>query len=82
MSTIVSAQISIYPLRQEKLGPAVDAVRRALEARGLAPDVGSMSTTVTGDSDSVFSGLRDAFDSAAAIGQTVMTVTVSNACPT
>ncbi len=78
---MISAQIGVYPLRQERLGPAIDAVRRALEAHGLVPDVGPMSTRVVGDSAAVFGGIRDAFEAAAAIGETVMTVTVSNACP-
>lgn len=77
----VSAQISIYPLRQEKLNPAVNAVRDALKARGLSPDVGAMSTVVTGDSATVFSAIQEAFEAAAANGDTVVTITVSNACP-
>jgi uncharacterized protein YqgV (UPF0045/DUF77 family) len=77
----VSAQIAIYPLRQERLTPAIDAVRAALTARGLAPEMGPMSTTVTGEADTVFAALREAFERAAAAGHVVMTVTVSNACP-
>ena len=78
----VSAQISIYPLRQEKLTPAINAVREALETRGLTPDVGPMSTAVTGDSAAVFLGLQQAFEAASVKGDTVVTITVSNACPT
>jgi uncharacterized protein YqgV (UPF0045/DUF77 family) len=78
----VSAQISIYPLRQEKLGAAVKVVCEALGARGLKPEVGAMSTVVTGDSATVFSAIRESFEAAAAKGDTVLTVTVSNACPT
>lgn len=77
----VSAQISIYPLRQEKLSPAVNAVREALVAHGLDPDVGPMSTVVAGDLSLVFSAIEDAFQAAAAEGDTVATFTVSNACP-
>jgi uncharacterized protein YqgV (UPF0045/DUF77 family) len=75
------AQISIYPLRQEHLSPAVDAVRHALEDRGLQPQVGPMSTTVRGEATAVFTALQEAFGRAAAAGQVVMTVAVSNACP-
>ena len=32
---VASAQISIYPLRQERLTPAVEAVQQALSGRGL-----------------------------------------------
>jgi len=77
----MSAQISIYPLRQDHLSPAVEAVRRALEAHGLQPEVGPMSTLVTGAVEDVFTALQDAFSQAATTGHVVMTVTVSNACP-
>ena len=76
-----SAQISVYPLRQERLGPAVESVRSALEEHGLTPQVGPMSTTVTGESGIVFAALADAFAKAASSGQVVMTITISNACP-
>jgi uncharacterized protein YqgV (UPF0045/DUF77 family) len=77
----VSAQIAIYPLRQERLGHAVDSVSDALTARGLAPSVGPMSTLVAGELDAVLDGLREAFRAAAEEGPVVMTVTLSNACP-
>jgi uncharacterized protein YqgV (UPF0045/DUF77 family) len=80
-TVVVSAQISVYPLRQERLSPAVEAVRQALEDRGLQPQVGPMSTVVTGAAAAVFAALQEAFSRAAATGQVVMTVTVSNACP-
>jgi uncharacterized protein YqgV (UPF0045/DUF77 family) len=78
---IASAQISVYPLRQERLAPAVENVRSALISHGLAPQVGPMSTTVVGDDATIFGALREAFAKAAASGEIVMTVTVSNACP-
>jgi uncharacterized protein YqgV (UPF0045/DUF77 family) len=77
----VSAQIAIYPLRQERLRPAVHAMSDALTARGLAPSVGPMSTLVAGELDAVLDGLREAFRAAAEVGPVVMTVTLSNACP-
>jgi uncharacterized protein YqgV (UPF0045/DUF77 family) len=77
----VSAQISIYPLRQEHLSPAIDAVKQTLEAHGLRPEIGPMSTQIAGDADIVFLALRKAFEAAAATGHVVMTLTVSNACP-
>jgi uncharacterized protein YqgV (UPF0045/DUF77 family) len=77
---VVSAQISVYPLRQEHVRPAVEAVRQALEHQGLQPQVGPMSTVVTGEAAAVFAALQEAFGCAAATGQVVMTVTVSNAC--
>ena len=74
----ISVQISVYPLRQEHLSPAVKA---ELNAHGLRPEVGGMSTQVVGETEVVFAALRDAFMRVAANGQVVMTVTVSNACP-
>jgi uncharacterized protein YqgV (UPF0045/DUF77 family) len=78
---MISAQVSIYPLRQERLSPSVQAVSDALNSAGLSPDVGSMSTMVTGEADAIFAALREGFARAAAAGHVVMTVTVSNACP-
>lgn len=78
---IVSAQVAIYPLRQERLTPAIAVVRRALEAAGLRPEIGAMSTMVTGEAATVFRALEEAFAAAGAMGHVVMTVTVSNACP-
>jgi uncharacterized protein YqgV (UPF0045/DUF77 family) len=80
-SMVISAQISVYPLRQEHLTPAIDAVKQALETRGLQPEIGAMSTIVIGEVKDVFVALHEAFDRAAATGHVVMTVTVSNACP-
>ena len=77
----VSAQISVYPLRQEHLGPAVESVRSALEEHGLTSHVGPMSTTVTGESGIMFAALVDVFTKAASSGQVVMAITISNACP-
>ena len=77
----VTAQVSVYPLRQPHLGPAVEDVRRALESAGLDPQVGPMSTFVRGDAERIFAALREAFESAASTGQVAMVFTVSNACP-
>ncbi len=76
-----SAQVSVYPLRQEHLGPAVKSVRSALEEHGLIPQVGPMSTIVTGESGVIFAALAEAFAKTATAGQVVMTITISNACP-
>ena len=78
---MISAQISVYPLRQEHLGPAVEIVKSILEAHGLHPNIGPMSTLVTGAVEDVFAALQEAFMQAAATGHVVMTVTFSNACP-
>jgi uncharacterized protein YqgV (UPF0045/DUF77 family) len=78
---IISAQLSLYPLRQEHLSPAIEAVSDALRAAGLQPQVGAMSTLVTGAAATIFAALHTAFVRVAGMGQVVMTVTLSNACP-
>lgn len=77
----VSAQISLYPLGQAELSPAIEAVLEVLRAHGLPVEVGSMSTLTWGDHGTVFAALRDAFAAAVEHGPAVLQVTVSNACP-
>lgn len=78
---ISSAQISMYPLRQEHVGQVIETVRAAFEARGLKPQIGPMSTYVVGEDGLIFAALTEAFAKAASRGEVVMTITVSNACP-
>jgi uncharacterized protein YqgV (UPF0045/DUF77 family) len=78
---MTSAQIAIYPLRQPRLSPAVEAVGDALRGAGLQPEVGPMSTVVTGEAEQLFAALQTAFVHAAAQGPVVLTITLSNACP-
>ena len=63
------------------LAPAIETVRVALQARGLKPEIGPMSTHVVGEGDLIFAALAEAFAKAADVGEVVMTITVSNACP-
>jgi uncharacterized protein YqgV (UPF0045/DUF77 family) len=58
---VISAQISIYPLRQNHLSPAIDVVYKTLAARGLHAEIGPMSTLVTGEAEAVFAALQEAF---------------------
>ncbi len=77
----ISVQVSLYPLGQDNIDPAIKAILAALDEHGLPYEVGSMSTTVWGMDEAVWSALQDAFRRAAAYGSAVMQVTVSNACP-
>lgn len=61
----LSAQISIYPLRQSRLEPAIEAVRAVLTKHGLSPNVGPMSTVVIGEDAVIFASLSEAFAEAA-----------------
>jgi uncharacterized protein YqgV (UPF0045/DUF77 family) len=77
----VTAQVSIYPLRQEQLGPAIAEAVACLKQVGLDVWEGAMSTLVAGDLDTVCTSLQHAFATAATHGEVVLVVTLSNACP-
>ncbi|MCC6179847.1 MAG: thiamine-binding protein [Chloroflexi bacterium] len=77
---MTTAQLALYPIRTEHLGPAVGAALAAIRESGLAVEVGRMSTTLVGTDDDVFSALKAAFQAAAGHGEVVLVVTVSNAC--
>lgn len=77
----ITAQVSLYPLRQNDLSPSIDAVTSALARHDIERETGAMSTLVWGDDEKVIPALVDAFRGAAAQGHVVMVVTMSNACP-
>lgn len=77
----VSVQVSFYPLGGADLTAAIDKFLAALARHDLACEVGSMSTVIWGDLGAIFVALQDAYEQASAGNATVMTVTVSNACP-
>ena len=77
----ISAQVSLYPLRQERLSPTIKAAWKILEDSQLGLDKGGMSTIVTGDGDEVFRTLKEIFLQSAEKGPVSMVVTFSNACP-
>jgi uncharacterized protein YqgV (UPF0045/DUF77 family) len=78
---VVSAQVSLYPLRQASIGPAIRETVRVFRERGLETRMGTMSTLVWGEEQAVFAALQEAFHKAAGYGDMVMIVTLSNACP-
>jgi uncharacterized protein YqgV (UPF0045/DUF77 family) len=77
----VSAQVSLYPLGQQDLALAIDALLAVLAERKLPHETGTMSTTVYGTQREVFDALADAYAAACAYGPAVLTITISNACP-
>ena len=77
----ISAQVSLYPLRQQSLGPAIRETVRIFRQRGLKTRVDEMSTLVWGEEQAIFDALQEAFHQAAERGDVVMAVTLSNACP-
>jgi uncharacterized protein YqgV (UPF0045/DUF77 family) len=77
----ISAQVSLYPLRQQSLSPAIDRTLAVFRSRDLQVAPGPMSSVVSGEDDVLFAALKEAFRAACAGGDVVMAVTFSNACP-
>jgi len=78
---VISAQISLYPLRTAHLSAAIDAFAGALRDAGLHVEPGPMSTLAIGELPVIFAALERAFAAACAEAEVVMQVTISNACP-
>jgi len=78
----ISAQVSLYPLREMSLSEPIDHLLRVLDSKGLEVRPGPMSTLVLGSAQDVFDGLEQAFQEAADRGEVVMVATFSNACST
>lgn len=78
---MITAQVSLYPLRQVSIGPPIREAVRVFRQHGLETRIGEMSTLVWGEERAVFAALQEAFHRAAERGDMVMTVTLSNACP-
>lgn len=77
----IIAQVSLYPLRQLELAPGIDEALETLQQYELVLRPGRVSTMVSGELSTVFQGIRDMFETAAAHGDIVMVSTFSNACP-
>ena len=77
----LAAQVSIYPLRQSHLSPAIDKSLGIFEQHGLEVTPGTMSSVVSGDDEALFAAIKEVFQQTAEQGEAVMIVTISNACP-
>jgi catechol 2,3-dioxygenase-like lactoylglutathione lyase family enzyme len=77
----VNLQLSVYPLRQSHLRPAIEAALRAAAGEGVDITVGRLSTFVRGDEPAVFAALRAAFRAAGSSGSTVMVATLASGAP-
>jgi uncharacterized protein YqgV (UPF0045/DUF77 family) len=77
----VSVQVSLYPLGQASLSPAINETLEVFRERGLHVEAGAMSSLVVGEDTAVFAAMQKAFRCAAEHGPVVMVATFSNACP-
>ena len=78
---ISAAEVSLYPLGENDIGPHIDRFILAMERRGIEAETGPMSTIVRGDTALLFDALREAYEGAALELGVVMVVKISNACP-
>jgi uncharacterized protein YqgV (UPF0045/DUF77 family) len=81
MKMALTAQVSLYPLRQPHLSAAIHQALDVFRGHGLEVVPGSMSSLITGEDESVFAALKEAFQAVSQHGDVVMVVTLSNACP-
>ena len=68
----ISAQISLYPLRQARLSPAIEETYKIIEKNQLHVEEGTMSTIVRGEGEQVFEAIKEAFLKSAQRGQVSM----------
>jgi uncharacterized protein YqgV (UPF0045/DUF77 family) len=77
----VQAEVSLYPLRTLSLGEVIAEFLDRLRQSGLVVELGPMGSRIEGESGELFGALHEAFDAVAAGGDVVLTLTMSNACP-
>ena len=77
----LAAQVSMYPLRQPSLSPAIDKALAIFRSHGLNVTPGAMSSLVSGEDEALFQAIKEAFQQTAEEGELVMTLILSNACP-
>ena len=77
----LAAQMSLYPLRQKALSPAINEALSVLSDSGLQVIPGAMSSMIIGPSLDLFTALQEVYMRAAERGDVVMVLTLSNACP-
>ena len=77
----VGLQLSLYPLRQAHVRPAIEAAVRAAAGEGIELTVGRLSSFASGGEEAVFAAVRAAFVAARSLGPTVLVVTLSSGLP-
>jgi tRNA-Thr(GGU) m(6)t(6)A37 methyltransferase TsaA len=77
----LTAQVSLYPLRELELAPLIDQAIEIFRQHGLEVTPGAMSTLISGNAANVFEALEHAFEGAAEDGEVVMMATFSKAFP-
>jgi uncharacterized protein YqgV (UPF0045/DUF77 family) len=76
-----SAQVSIYPLGQDDLSPAINEALDIFRKHRLEVQPGTMGTIIAGGASVVFASLEEVYRRLANDRRLVMVATLSNACP-
>lgn len=77
----ISAQLSIYPLRQPSFSQTINEAVKVLQNYGLKLISGSKSTLIIGKEVMLWEALKEVFSVASTHGELVLIITISNACP-
>ncbi len=78
----VQAEVSFYPLAQDHMSGSLDRFCRAVSAiDGLNVSTGSMSSVISGESDTVMHSLAQAIEIAGEDLRFVLVCKISNSCP-
>jgi len=77
----VQIEVSFYPLGTERVGPGIESFIENVRSSGYDPEVGRMSTVISGEMDPLMSAISKAYHAGTGEGQSVMVLKISNACP-
>jgi tRNA-Thr(GGU) m(6)t(6)A37 methyltransferase TsaA len=75
----LTAQVSLYPLREPELGPVVDRALEIFRGHGLEVTQGPRSIVISGNGADIFKALQVAFEGTAKDAGLVMVTTFSDA---
>ncbi len=75
---LVQAEISLYPLGETDVGRTIYEFIHVLERPGLTLEPGPMSTLIAGESELVFTALREAYEHSVATGRKILVLKVMN----
>ncbi len=78
----ITFQVSLYPIMQNDIRKPINNFIEDLKEGKLDVEVHETSTIGSGNIDYVFDVLKGAYMRASESGDTIMVLTVSNACPT
>lgn len=74
----IDAAVTLLPLRQDHLSPAIDAFCDKLSENGLDVGKGEVNTLVRGDMEDVFEGIKDAYNEVLRKGDANLVVVFRN----